>query len=150
MSIIEKVFAYITMGNRLLAFTERGFEHFGLQVPAGSKRKGEPLELAVLREAKEETGLKSYRLVKHLGTVDVEQTEYGLDETHRRHFFHLVCEEETPQSWSHVESDPSRVQENTPEAIFFDIHWIPLSDDISNMADGHNEFLENLRGNFEQ
>ena len=146
----ERVFAYITKGNRLLVFTERGFERFGLQVPAGSRKKGEPLELAVLRETKEETGLKSLRLIKHLGTVDVEQAEYGLDETHKRYFFHLVCEEETPESWSHVESDPSIVQENTPETIVYDIHWIPLSDDISNMANGHDEFLENLRGNFEQ
>ncbi len=149
MRIEEKVFAYITKGNRLLVFTERGFERFGLQVPAGSKNEGEPLELAVLREAKEETGLKSLRLVKHLGTVDVEQAKYGLDETHRRYFFHLVCEEDTPESWSYVESDPSIVHRNTPETIVFDIHWMTLSDSISNMADGHDEFLKNLRGKFE-
>ncbi|MFX1416938.1 MAG: NUDIX domain-containing protein, partial [Promethearchaeota archaeon] len=90
MSIIEKVFAYITKGNLLLVFTERGFERFGLQVPAGSKKKEESLERAVLREAKEETGLESLTVVKHLGTVDVDQAEYGLDETHRRYFFHLL------------------------------------------------------------
>ncbi|UCH04390.1 MAG: NUDIX domain-containing protein [Candidatus Thorarchaeota archaeon] len=87
MKIREKVFAYITKGSHLLVFRERGFEGFGLQIPAGTPEEVESLEHAVLREAVEETGLDSLIVVGHLGSVRVDQSEYGIDEVHRRHFY---------------------------------------------------------------
>jgi 8-oxo-dGTP pyrophosphatase MutT (NUDIX family) len=145
LKIREKVFAYITKGGQLLVFAERGFESFGLQIPAGTPEEAESLELAVQREAGEETGLESLTFVGCLGSVMVDQSEYGTDEVHQRHFYHLICEEETPESWSHIESDPSTVQEDTPETIVYDIRWSPLSDRTLELAPGHGVFLDLLR-----
>lgn len=145
MKMREKVFAYVTKGSRLLVFRERGFESFGLQIPAGTPEETEPLDLAVLREATEETGLDSLTIVGYLGSATFDQSQYGIDEVHRRHFYHLICEEETPESWSHVESDPSIVQEDTPDTIVFDIRWAPLSDTVLELSEGHGVFLDLLR-----
>jgi len=145
LKIREKVFAYITNRDHLLVFRERGFEHFGFQIPAGTPEEAESLERAVLREAAEETGLDSLTIVGYLGSVTFDQSQYGIDEVHRRHFYHLICEEETPESWSHVESDPSIVQEDTPDTIVFDIRWAPLSDKVLELAEGQGVFLDLLR-----
>jgi 8-oxo-dGTP diphosphatase len=140
----EKVFAYITNGRRLLVFTERGFEHFGLQVPAGSVHEDASLEDAVLRESWEEAGLKGLEIVRYLGSVSVDQGKYGLDEIHDRHFFHLTYTGEPIGKWEHIESDPSIVTEHTPDVIVFDLRWIGFENARQSLAEGHDEFLHEL------
>ena len=49
-SIINKVLAYVTRGDRLLVFKHRDFPEAGLQVPAGTIEEGESPHDAVLRE----------------------------------------------------------------------------------------------------
>ncbi len=137
----DKVFAYITQGTRLLVFLERGFEGFGLQIPAGSPHKEEALEKAVLRESREETGLNGLRLVAYLGSVSADQTKYGINEIHDRHFYHLVYEGVARDTWEHVEADPSIVTECTPEVIVFELRWIDLSLEIPTLAEGHDAYL---------
>ena len=67
--VVRKAFAYVTHNNRLLIFSHPLEPEAGLQVPAGTMNDGETPEHAVLREAAEETGLESLRIVRFLGGV---------------------------------------------------------------------------------
>ena len=53
----HRAYAYITSGSRLLLFTQPGAPDAGIQVPAGTIEPGESPRDAVMREAREETGL---------------------------------------------------------------------------------------------
>ena len=140
----DKVFAYITQGARLLVFRERGFEGFGLQIPAGSPHEEEALERAVLRESQEETGLEGLRIVAYLGSVSADQTKYGINEIHDRHFYHLAYDGIARDTWEHIEADPSMVTESTPEVIVFELRWIDISLEIPALAEGHDAYLGTL------
>ncbi len=67
--IVEKVLAYITKGTSLLVF-RHVHSDAGIQVPAGTLELDESTEDGVLREAKEETGLKNLEIRRFLGTRD--------------------------------------------------------------------------------
>lgn len=144
LALQDKVFAYVTRHSDLLVFKELGFEHFGIQVPAGSPNLNETLEDAVLRETKEETGLTHLSIAVYLGCIDVNQTKYGRNEIHRRHFYHLTTTEETPETWHHEEKDPSIVTEFTPDQIIFELWWISLKGKRPVLAEGHGAFLTSL------
>lgn len=131
-----KVYAYITHGTRLLVFIERGFSEGGIQVPGGSPEEDELPEDAVVREAMEETGLRSLQLVRYLGESLFDLSVYDLNEIHRRKFYHLLCNETPRESRSHEELDPSIRMEDTPEHIVFDIFWWNLKDGIPDLQLG--------------
>ncbi len=67
---IGKVTAFITRetdsGRQLLVFRHPSA---GIQLPAGTMERGETPEIAVLREAHEETGLTDVEIAAHLGTM---------------------------------------------------------------------------------
>lgn len=74
---VEKVVAYLVREDRMLAFvhdgeTEPGIGS-GVQVPAGRVETDEWPEEAVLRETAEETGLSGLRLVRYLGSDEVDR-----------------------------------------------------------------------------
>lgn len=122
MKRVRKVVAYITLGERLLVFTQRDYPDAGVQVPAGTVEAGEELDTAVLREAEEETGLKNLRLVKYLGARDFDAEKVlRPDEIHERHFFHLEAANPAPEKWRHWEMTPSG-DDKTPVA--FDLTWV--------------------------
>ena len=122
MAKVKKVVAYITLGERLLVFTQRDYPQAGVQVPAGTVEAGEAIEDAVLREAQEETGLKNLRLVKYLGARDFDAAESAKPgEVHERHFFHLQAANPAPEKWRHWEMTPSG-DDKTPVA--FDLRWV--------------------------
>ena len=75
-----RVHAYITHGERLLVFEHTDFPEAGIQVPAGTVQIGESPEVAVLREAREETGLVGLQLVGELGHFQHDMREFGLEE----------------------------------------------------------------------
>ena len=62
----DKVLCYVVREGRLLVFrhTDYSYEEVGIQVPAGSIQPGETPEEAALREAREETGLKDFTIVR--------------------------------------------------------------------------------------
>src|SRR5690348_7609122 len=121
--LIHKVLAYITweetlltphsaaggrdqaafgVGNHranLLVFSHPDFPEAGIQVPAGTIEPGEGPEVAVLREAFEETGLSGLKLVAPLGEQLRDVTPFGKDELQHRYFFHLRCDESPPRTW---------------------------------------------------
>ena len=70
MNIRHRAYAYITNGRRLLPFTHPESPGAGVQVPAGTIEPGESPKHAVMREAREETGLAGLKYVRLMFTWD--------------------------------------------------------------------------------
>ncbi len=121
MKLIKKVVAYITHDDRLLVFRHTAFPEAGIQVPAGTMEPGESPESAVLREAQEETGLRGLKIQAYLGSMDYDLLQFGGEGEMRRHYFHLQTTEPPPETWRHVERDPS---DGSPIPIEFEFFWV--------------------------
>jgi 8-oxo-dGTP pyrophosphatase MutT (NUDIX family) len=137
----QKAFAYITRGLRLLVFEHRDAPEAGIQVPAGSIEPDETPEAGALREASEETGLTALRLDGFLGDCWWDRSPYGVDEKHHRYFYHLICEQETAERWTHGESTPS---EGEQAYIPFVLYWVNLPDGVPELAGEHGIMLPKL------
>ncbi len=139
---LDKVLAYITCRDRLLVFRQPDFPEAGIQVPGGSVEPGEALEAAVLREAREETGLDGLRLVRFLGLRAFDGRSRGRDELHVRRFYHLRCVgAEPPETWRHAEHTPS---DGSPGPITFELFWAPLPDGVPDLIAGMDALLPEL------
>lgn len=121
-SVKEKVLVYVVRDEQLLVLrhTEYSYEEVGIQVPAGSIRSGETPEDAALREAREETGLHEFEIVRKLGEVEYDISPYRF-EIQRRHVFQLKLTEETPARWKSQED-----HDGEREPTHFECFWIPL------------------------
>ncbi|MFG2394661.1 NUDIX domain-containing protein [Streptomyces lavendulae] len=77
----EKVLVYVVRDGRLLVFrhSDYSYEEVGIQVPAGSIRPGETPEAAALREAREETGLAGFEIVRELGETEYDISPYRFE-----------------------------------------------------------------------
>ena len=85
-----KVTAYITCENKLLVFKHVDYPEAGIQVPAGSVGPGEDLNQAILREAREETGLKDLKIESLLGDKEYLFMPAGDEGANiNRYFYHL-------------------------------------------------------------
>ena len=114
----HRAYAYITSGSRLLLFTQPGAPEAGIQVPAGTIEPGEKPEFAVMREAKEETGLTGLRYERFLARDTRDMRDCGSDELQHRWFFHLTVEAPTKETWRHGEHS-----ENGSLIHPFDFFW---------------------------
>jgi len=96
----SKVLCYIVREGQLLVFRHADYdlERVGIQIPAGSIRHGESPEDAVLREAREETGLSQFSIARKLGETIYDITPYRYEIQHR-HVFHLQVHEPTERRW---------------------------------------------------
>ncbi len=141
----EKVYALITHRGRLLVFRHTQFPEDPPQVPGGSVEPGEPLDAAVLREAREETGLEGLKLVRLLGSDLFDVKPYGKDEVHHRHFYHLVPGSEPPERWRHWETSPS---EGPEEAIEFEFYWLDLKPEMPEVFGKLEPYLQQVLANF--
>lgn len=139
----DKVLAYVTHGNRLLVFTHPESPEVGIQVPGGTVEPDEQLDVAALREAIEETGLKGLRLGTFLGEDRRDRSIYGMDEIHHRHFYHVYCDEAPHESWRHYEYTASDRPANH-EPIPFDFYWVSLPDNDPHLIDNQDAFLPHL------
>jgi 8-oxo-dGTP pyrophosphatase MutT (NUDIX family) len=119
--IKRKVNAYILHQGCLLVFRHTQFPQAGIQIPAGSVEPGETLEVAVLREAGEETGLTGLSLGTYLGKDRYKIPEQ--DVVLERHFFRLHVEPPLPDRWLSYELNPS---DGSPAPIEFEFFWMPL------------------------
>jgi ADP-ribose pyrophosphatase YjhB (NUDIX family) len=99
------------------------------------------LEEAVLREVFEESGLRNLRVNEYLGKHDIDQRKYVAE---RIHYFHLVCKEDTLDTWTHEEKNPSERDENTPERMLFDFHWVKLPEGATNLKAGFDIYLSEV------
>ena len=119
--MIQKVVAYITHEKKLLVFRHTDFPEAGIQVPAGTVEQGEVLEHAVVREVVEETGLEQLDVAAYLGTDEIDKTLFNDIGVIRRHFFHLVVEQDVPMRWRHFERSAS---DGSVEPIEFELYWV--------------------------
>ena len=135
----DRVVAYITTRGHLLVFTHLDYPEAGVQVPGGHPEINESLEMAVIRESIEETGLKDLELVEYLGYIDLDLRAKGLG-LERRHFYHLHYNGPVTEPWIHCEMNPS---DGTPAPVRFQFKWVSLSEEISLDWD-HDAYLHQL------
>lgn len=113
-----KVVAYVVHRGRLLVFThpdDPSYDVSGLQVPAGTVEPGESPDEAVLREAREETGLAGLTVERFLGVAEYDMRPYA-DAVHVRHHYQLSVAGDPPERWYAGEV-----------GIRFEFSWIPLA-----------------------
>jgi 8-oxo-dGTP pyrophosphatase MutT (NUDIX family) len=118
----DKVLVYVVREGRLLVFrhADYSYEEVGIQVPAGSIRNGESPDDAALREAREETGLTDFKIVRKLGETEYDISPYRF-EIQRRHVYQLELGEETPERWASQEDHDGK-----QEPTHFECFWIPV------------------------
>lgn len=119
----QKVIAYIVKDGRIVVVRHADLEwdEAGLQVPAGTVRLGELPEQAVIREAREETGLDGLHVVQYLGTGEYDMRPYA-DAIHARHYFHLSTDSENlPERWDAYEDN-----DGVGEPIRFELYWVAV------------------------
>jgi 8-oxo-dGTP pyrophosphatase MutT (NUDIX family) len=138
---VSKVVAYITQGDKLLVFSHPGQSEAGIQVPAGTVEPGESPEQAVLREAREETGLHDLELRAYLGETEFDAFPYGRDEINVRHYFHLVFHGRMSATWKHNEMHPS---DGSPAPIELEFYWVKYPDEVPELIGGLGEMLSAL------
>ncbi|TBL43330.1 NUDIX domain-containing protein [Verrucosispora sp. SN26_14.1] len=120
--ITNKVLCYVVREGRLLVFrhTDFSYEEVGIQVPGGSVRPGEDPADAALREAREETGLTGFTVVRKLGEIEYDISPLRF-EIQRRHVFELALHGPTPERWASQED-----HDGEQEPTLFECFWIPL------------------------
>ncbi len=139
----RKVAAYVTQGNRLLVFRHRDNPKAGIQVPGGSVHPGEDTATAAMREAREETGLMALTMVAHLGQRTHDLLIHSGQPTRQvRDYYHLRCEQATPEQWLAWETDPS---DGSPGPIAFALYWVPL-DAVPPLAGELGALLDRISG----
>ena len=141
-AVREKVVAYITHGGKLLVFTHPHHSEAGFQVPAGTVEAGETIRSAVLREAREETGLGAPVLNASLGSCQRTSPRPCVPGRWRFHFYHLPLEADAPRRWRHFELHPS---DGSTEPIEFELFWVEFSDGVPALVDPQGSFLHKLR-----
>jgi 8-oxo-dGTP pyrophosphatase MutT (NUDIX family) len=137
----EKVVAYITDGEKLLVFSHPYHPEAGIQVPAGTVEEGESLDEAVLREAREETGLDNLEIRSYLGMSAYDLSAFGQSGVQRRHYFHLALCGEAPAGWKHYEMHPS---DGSTEPILFELFWVRFPNEVPELSGGQGDLLHTL------
>ncbi len=127
MKELIKVTAYITCNQHLLVFRHVDHPEAGIQVPAGSVDRGETLDEAVLREAKEESGLEDLYLKAYLGALTYTfHTDGDKPLPIQRHYYHLIWPGPIKEStWRHWELSPS---EGDEDKLLFELFWVDLKE----------------------
>ncbi len=139
----HKVYAYITRADQLLVFKHVDFPEAGIQIPGGTIESGETPEIAVMREASEETGLQGLVLEKYLGSDEYHVLSTHPEEIHLRHFYHMLCAQDTADTWQHYENYPS---DGSPDPILFEFYWLPLTDAAGKLNPYYTAKLGQLPG----
>lgn len=103
----------------LLVFEHAGIPEAGVQIPAGGVRHGEPLEMAVVREVYEETGLHELMVRSQLHTEHKPHPTTGIPRTTT--FFAVDARDQTPDHWKHA------IQADGADAgMTFQCRFVPL------------------------
>lgn len=138
-----RVAAYVLRYRRsweLLVFEQAGQPHAGSQIRAGGVHATETLEVAVLREVREETGLTGLRLRQRLVTEDKPHPVTG--QPRRTTFFVMDADDETPDRWEHC------VRGDDPDNGFVFVCRFASLPLAQSLADGQDAWLGQIDGRF--
>ena len=135
----HRAYAYITRGSRLLLFTQPGAPEAGIQVPAETIEPGENPRDAVMREAKEETGLTGLRYERFLVRDTRDMRDCGSDELQHRWFFHLSVEGPTEETWRHREHSEDGPLIHPRDFLWADVRALP------ELVAGYDDKIDLLR-----
>ncbi len=135
----RKVYGYVTHERRLLVFCHVDHPEAGIQVPGGTVEPGEAFDQAVMREAREETGLRGLELVRLVGEQVRDMSDFGVAEVHHQRFYHLRCRKEGRERWRHVERNAS----DGSGPIGFELWWADL-DDLPPLFGLYGQFIPDL------
>lgn len=120
----KKVYAYITREKegimQLLVFTHRNMPEAGIQVPGGTVDEGEKLEIALLREVMEGSGLRHLCIERFIDDYIIyvkEKQEYQ-----KCHFFHMSLLTDVKDTWEHIVSAGEE-----DEGLTFCYKWIDIT-----------------------
>lgn len=140
-SLRRKVVAYIVHKGKLLVFRHRDFPAAGIQVPGGTIKTGETPETAILRDAREETGLEGLQVIRMVGEQVRLMTSENMSQVHHRYYFLLKCSETPPETWVHAETDPSN---GAPGPIWLEFSWVRLPNHIPELSGGQDYCLNKM------
>jgi 8-oxo-dGTP pyrophosphatase MutT (NUDIX family) len=99
MSLRQRVVVYVERRDGLLVFDHRDHQEAGTQVPAGGVQPGEDLLDAVIREVREETGV---RLDAEPALLGNHEHLDGLDRPALSHFYRVNAPDGLPREWQHI------------------------------------------------
>ena len=118
----KKVVVCAVQDKKLLVFrhVDFSYEEVGLQVPAGSVKENESLEVVAIRELTEETGLKDFEIIAYLGSAQYDISPYK-QEIQERHFYLAKTTKELPKRWLSEES-----HDGVGEPTRLECFWVPL------------------------
>lgn len=139
-----RVIVYVTRENpqtaidELLVFDALDQPEFSGVVPGGGVEPGESLEEAVVREAREETGIE-VRVVRKLGVED-QPGRLEPDFLHETHFFQAALAEPAPEQWEHRIAE----QDGSIEAGVVRCRWVPVRPDVELWGDHRGAFVHAL------
>jgi 8-oxo-dGTP pyrophosphatase MutT (NUDIX family) len=136
----RKAYAYVTNRDRLLVFSHPHAPEAGIQVPAGTIEPGEHPRDAVLREAREETGLDGLQVLRFLGDDVRDMRDIGKDEVHHRYFFHLACDGDPPARWRNHEISADDRGATDPPPLF-ELFWADLPGGVPPLLADHDRML---------
>ena len=136
MKQVKKVMAYITRDKDLLVFKHRDHPEAGIQVPAGTVDPGEAIEVALLREIKEESGLEFTQPGRALGKF--EWFSEFWQESQLRYVFHLKAPGDTPQKWSHTVTGDAGARDLN---LVFEYYWLPIAEAKTQLNGNRGEYL---------
>ena len=104
-------------------------------------KEGEPPEVAVMREAFEETGLTELSFDCYLGEQLWAMPAAGREEIHYRRFYHLRCAGTPPEVWRYIEGDPS---DSSGASYLFELSWAELPNGLPALIAAHDALLPAL------
>ena len=122
-------------GQEILVFDHVDFDDVNPQVPAGTVKEKEALEIAILREVEEESGLKLQVEPKYLGCFDFKKDR---DQLHKRHIFKFFVEG-LPDAWEHQVTGADE-----DDGLIFRYYWLPIEEANRKLVSEMGKYLFSL------
>ncbi|WP_445486631.1 NUDIX hydrolase [Niallia sp. 03133] len=134
MKIVKKVYGYITRMKdsrpQILVF-EHSIREAGIQIPKGTVERNENTFDAVIREVKEETGLKNIEVEALLAD---DHWEYKKGIIHHRFFYKINVMDER-EGWEHQPTGGG-----SEDGLLFRLFWISSPEEVD-LVRGHGDYL---------
>jgi len=110
----------------------------GKQIPKGTVEEGEEIDVAALRELKEESGIKGVKIKSKVGIINryigARPRENGPLEHHEWHVFLIDATEDLSETWQH-----EAVGSEDEQGLIFSYFWQNMPDDYNGF---HPKFVE--------